>query len=195
MYRLLGSHYVGSVDVEVDSLENMPLAQESAKAFMMKLKRIPNIPGNEDAFKIWNAADLQQTMNEQIKTMGLLLSCIAGISLFVGGIGIMNIMLVSVTERTREIGLRKAVGARRFDILSQFLIEAAAVGLLGGAMGVLLGKGLTLMITAFAGWEVIVTPGSVILAFAISAGVGIVFGIIPAWKASRLSPILALRYE
>jgi ABC-type antimicrobial peptide transport system permease subunit len=127
--------------------------------------------------------------------MTILLSCIAGISLLVGGIGIMNIMLVSVTERTREIGLRKAIGARRFDILSQFLIEAAAVGLLGGAIGITLGKILTFLITHFAGWDTIITPFSVILSFFFSAIVGIVFGLWPAIKASKLSPILALRYE
>jgi len=195
MYRLLGWRFVGSVDVEVDNMQNMPIVQESAKSFLMKLKHIPSIPGNEDAFKIWNAADLQETLNKQIGTMTILLSCIAGISLFVGGIGIMNIMLVSVTERTREIGLRKAIGARRFDILSQFLIEAAAVGLLGGVLGIALGDSLTILITRVMGWDTIVTLTSIILASSISAIVGILAGIIPAWKASRLSPILALRYE
>jgi len=127
--------------------------------------------------------------------MTLLLSVIASISLLVGGIGIMNIMLVSVTERTREIGLRKAIGARRSDILWQFLIEAVVVSLVGGILGILLAVLITVTLSAVSGWTTTITASSVMLAFFFSAGVGIVFGIYPARKAARLNPIDALRYE
>jgi len=120
---------------------------------------------------------------------------VAAISLLVGGIGIMNIMLVSVTERTKEIGLRKAVGARRLDILSQFLIEAMTISLMGGMVGILTGWGAARIVSLFAGWQTIITPFSVTVSFVFSALVGIVFGLWPAIKASKLSPILALRYE
>jgi len=127
--------------------------------------------------------------------MTLLLSAVAGVSLVVGGIGIMNIMLVSVTERTREIGLRMAVGARGKDILAQFLIEAVTLSLLGGAVGVLLGFGATWAVGQFAGWQVVMSPDAVLLAVGFSALVGIFFGYYPARRASRLLPIAALRYE
>jgi macrolide transport system ATP-binding/permease protein len=140
-------------------------------------------------------ADIQATLSASTQIMTILLASIAAISLFVGGIGIMNIMLVSVTERTREIGLRKAIGARRIDILSQFLIESVAVSLLGGVMGIILGWIIKFLVSEFAGWPTIVTETSVLMAFGFSFLVGIVFGIWPAYKASRLSPILALRYE
>jgi len=153
------------------------------------------MPGNEDAFQVRNLSDIQATLSATTNIMTLLLTCIAGISLFVGGIGIMNIMLVSVTERTREIGLRKAIGARRFDILSQFLIESVGVSLMGGIFGILLGWVVTLLVSQFAGWPTIITPWSIGLATVFSALVGVVFGLWPALKASRLSPILALRYE
>jgi len=142
-----------------------------------------------------NMADIQATLSATTQIMTILLSSIAAISLLVGGIGIMNIMLVSVTERTREIGLRKAIGARRFDILSQFLIESAAVGLAGGAMGILLGWIAVLIISKFAGWAAIVTLGAVVMATFFSLLVGVLAGLWPAVKASKLSPILALRYE
>ena len=135
------------------------------------------------------------TVQETTQTFSLLLGIVATISLLVGGIGIMNIMLVSVSERTREIGLRKAVGAARRAILSQFLIESAVLSTIGGFIGVVLGVSVSLILSHFAGWAAIVTPQAVILAFMFSASVGVVFGFWPARKASLLSPIEALRYE
>ena len=125
--------------------------------------------------------------------MGILLSSVAAISLLVGGIGIMNIMLVSVTERTREIGLRKAVGARRFDIGIQFLIETIVISLTGGLLGAVAGSGIALGFSIFLGWETLVTPGSLVLALGFSCSVGMIFGLYPARIASALSPIDALR--
>ena len=132
---------------------------------------------------------------ERTKTMTTLLSSIAAVSLLVGGIGIMNIMLVSVTERTREIGLRMAVGATPFDVLRQFLLEAVVLSLLGGLIGIGVGLGGALALAHFAHWPLIVSPTAVLVACAVSAAVGIFFGYYPAWKASRLDPIEALRYE
>jgi len=139
--------------------------------------------------------DIKDTLETTTKTMSLLLGSIAAISLLVGGIGIMNIMLVSVSERTREIGLRKAIGANNKDIMVQFLIEAILMSFIGGVAGVLLGIGIAVLITFFAGWAVRVSSYSVILATAFSLIVGMVFGILPAQKASKLDPIEALRYE
>lgn len=195
MHRLFGKLYVSSVDVEADSTEDTGPASDAVKNFMLKQKHIPALPGSENAFQVRNMADIQATLSASTQIMTVLLSSIAAISLLVGGIGIMNIMLVSVTERTREIGLRKAIGARRVDILSQFLIESVVVSLLGGLFGILLGWGFSQIIHLSLNWPTIVTPTSVIVSTVFSALVGVVFGIWPAYKASRLSPILALRYE
>src|SRR5262249_30433644 len=127
--------------------------------------------------------------------MAALLLCVALISLIVGGVGIMNIMLVSVTERTREIGLRMAVGARAVDILRQFLVEAGVLWLLGGAIGILFGRGASWLVQVLLGWPTEVSLPAIVAAVVVSATVGVVFGYYPAWKASRLDPIEALRYE
>lgn len=195
LHRLFGRQYVSQVDIEVDKIEDSDACGDEAKALMMELTNIPNLPGNENAYMVRNMADVQAMFTNMTKIMTLLLSFVAGISLLVGGIGIMNIMLVSVTERTKEIGLRKAIGARRFDILSQFLIEAMTISLMGGAAGIISGWGASVAISMIAGWETIITALSVIISTFFSALVGIAFGLWPAYKASRLSPILALRYE
>ena len=155
-----------------------------------------NIEDPEDGgFGAFNQAEASEKADESTKIFSMLLGGIASISLVVGGIGIMNIMLVSVTERTREIGIRMAVGARGLDILTQFLVEAVVISLLGGALGVLLGYGLCNVIASFAGWPPIMSPESVILAFGTSAFIGIFFGFYPALSASKLDPIEALRHE
>ena len=128
-------------------------------------------------------------------TLSALLASIAAVSLLVGGISIMNIMLVSVTERTREIGLRKAIGARKADILSQFLAESVVVSAIGGLMGIALGWLITVVLSSLAGWNTVVSPTSVMLAFFFSSGIGVIFGIYPARKASHLNPIDALRHD
>ena len=149
----------------------------------------------ENPFQIRNLAEIQDAVSETSKVMSLLLSSIASIALVVGGIGIMNIMLVSVTERTREIGLRKALGARRNDIMSQFLIEALIISFFGGCLGIALGAGAGYLAERYAGMPVLFTRESIYMAFGFSAIIGILFGIWPARKAALLNPIEALRYE
>jgi macrolide transport system ATP-binding/permease protein len=194
MRRLLGKDYIDSVDIEVASAAEIPSVEESLKALMLSRHKVP-VSQQQDAFEIRNMADIQAAMSQTSATMSYLLAVIAAVSLLVGGIGIMNIMLVSVTERTREIGLRKAVGACRTDILVQFLAEALVVSLVGGAAGVLCGWGLAVGLAHFAGWATYISPASVILAFSFAAGIGIVFGLYPAWRAAILQPIDALRSE
>jgi ABC-type antimicrobial peptide transport system permease subunit len=139
--------------------------------------------------------EITKTLASTTELMGMLLLFVAAISLIVGGVGIMNIMLVSVTERTREIGLRMAVGARSYHILRQFLVEAVVLCLVGGAMGILLGRGASILVRYRMRWPTEASLPAIIAAVAVSAGVGMVFGFYPAWKASRLDPIEALRYE
>ena len=192
MYRLLGKNYVDYIDIEAASADQLPPIIEEAKQLMLARHRVPPAL-SQDAFEVRNLADIQTTMAESSRTMSFLLAAIAGISLLVGGIGIMNIMLVSVTERTREIGRRKAVGATPKAILIQFLIESVILSLVGGIIGTSLGVGIGLILNNFLPVH---TPiWAVLIAFGVSALVGVVFGVVPARKASRLSPIEALRYE
>lgn len=193
MYRLLGKQYVDMFDVEVQSPALMDSAQAAIRELIIRRQRLTG--ENRDSFQIRNMAEIQQTLESTTRTMTALLGSIAAISLLVGGIGIMNIMLVSVTERTREIGLRKAIGARRADITSQFLIESVVMTLIGGGIGILTGFTVAVTLSAFAGWSTRVTGGSVVLAAVFSAVVGILFGWWPARQAAALDPIRALRYE
>jgi macrolide transport system ATP-binding/permease protein len=193
MKRLLGKDYVDEIDMEIKDPNQVDLVQTEVLDLMMKRHRVPT--SQTDPFQIRNMADVQAALTESSKTMGWLLASIAAISLLVGGIGIMNIMLVSVTERTREIGLRKAVGARRRDILSQFLIEAVVVSLAGGLVGILLGCLITFAMSSLAHWATSVSIDAILLSTLFSASIGVVFGIWPARKAAALSPITALRYE
>ncbi|MEN0058208.1 MAG: ABC transporter permease [Bdellovibrio sp.] len=194
MYRLFGKTYVDMLEVEVDAAENISATEEEVTAILSSSHKVP-LSQQSDAFQIRNMAELQSALQESSQTMSLLLSSIAAISLLVGGIGIMNIMLVSVTERTKEIGLRKAIGACRRDILTQFLSESVVISLTGGLAGIALGWMITWGLSLALGWGTSISWGAVALAFIFSAAIGVVFGVYPAYKASRLNPIEALRFE
>jgi len=189
-----GTQTISQVNLQVTSAADMDLAQAQVTA-ILRTRR--GLSASQDAdFTVQNQADIVSTISETTGTFTTLLGSIAAISLLVGGIGIMNIMLVSVTERTREVGLRKAVGAKRGDILLQFLAEAIVLSVLGGLIGVALGIGGAQLITPLLGYsQALVTPQSVALALAVSLGIGIFFGLYPANRAAALNPIDALRYE
>lgn len=194
MRRLMGENNVDYIEVEVDKPENMPQVEDSLMSLFNTIRRIPEAK-QEDAFIIRNMADVQQAVESTIGAISLLLSSIAAISLLVGGVGIMNIMLVSVTERTKEIGLRKALGARAQDILAQFLSESVVVSVIGGFLGVALASLISLTINILGGWATTITIQSVLLAVIFSSTIGIVFGVYPARKAAQLNPIDALRSD
>ena len=195
MRRVLNRQYLDNILVRCTTPEMMPLAQEQISSFLRNRHHLPPpFPDNDD-FRIRSQTDLLQTQQSVTGTMTMLLSLVAVISLVVGGIGIMNIMLVSVTERTREIGIRKAIGATPRDILLQFLIEASIISLLGGLIGIALGVIGSILLSAVAGWSTIVNSTAIFAAVVVSAGVGIFFGIYPAAKAAALNPIDALRFE
>jgi putative ABC transport system permease protein len=184
---------VNSISIKVYAGEDMTEAEAQIRTLLRDRHRLQ--PYQEDDFWIRNLSEVLQTQEESSKVMTYLLAAIASVSLLVGGIGIMNIMLVSVTERTREIGLRMAVGARGRDILTQFLVEAVTLSLIGGLVGIAVGIVSSNVISYLAEWHTILAPGSIVLAFGFAAGIGIFFGFYPARKASRLDPIDALRYE
>ena len=193
MKRLTGDKHLRCINVQISSSDRMALAQEQISNLLRQRHRVPT--GRDSDFSIMNQKEIADTVGSISQVITLLLGSIASMSLVVGGIGIMNIMLVSVTERTREIGIRVAIGAQGSDILLQFLIEAVTLSLFGGAIGVLLGIGASRLTAVIAGFDAIVSPGSVVLAFSVSAAIGIFFGFYPARKAASLDPIEALRYE
>jgi putative ABC transport system permease protein len=193
--KLMGTTAVGSILASAASNEEVGIAQNEITALLRQRHRISKAAGQDDDFMIRSQTEMLQQAAAQSRTMSTLLWSIAGVSLLVGGIGIMNIMLVSVTERTREIGVRMAIGAKGGDIRAQFLVEAVALAITGGAAGIGLGVGIQRFVARVAGWPVALEPTAIGLAFAFSAVVGIAFGFYPALKASRLDPIEALRYE
>ena len=193
MKRFAGVTMLRSINVQAASAEQMAEVQNGIAELLRQRHRIQ--PGRDDDFMMRNQQEIAEAMSATTEVMTALLAAIASVSLLVGGIGIMNIMLVSVTERTREIGIRMAVGARGRDILLQFLIEAVALSSTGGLLGIGLGIGGARLITMIKQWPTLISPNSVIIAFAFSAAVGVFFGFYPARKASQLDPIDALRYE
>jgi putative ABC transport system permease protein len=195
MRRVLNRTNIDSISIRCTSQDMMPLAQEQISNYLRNRHKLqPPFPDNDD-FMIFSQTELLKSQQSVTDTMTSLLSAVAVISLVVGGIGIMNIMLVSVTERTREIGIRKAIGATPRDILLQFLIESSIISLIGGIIGIGLGVGGSSILSQVAGWNTIVNPTAIIAALVVSGGVGIFFGIYPASKAAALHPIEALRYE
>jgi ABC-type antimicrobial peptide transport system permease subunit len=194
--RVLGSAILGSVDMiwaSARSPAEIGAARKQSEALLRERHRIQ--PGQDDDFTVRDLSEMAQASQAASLVMTRLLLLVASISLLVGGIGIMNILLVSVTERTREIGVRMAVGAKSRHILLQFLVEAIALSLAGGLMGAALGVGVAWLVSALAGWPTLISPAAVAGAVAFSAAVGVFFGFYPARKAARLDPIAALRYE
>ena len=192
MYRVLGKDYLSGIFIEVASPSLVDQAKITISDLIRKSHRLKD---DDDTFNIRDMTEIQKMLKSTTETMSLLLGSIAAISLLVGGIGIMNIMLVSVTERTREIGLRKAIGARKNDIMLQFLIESVGMTISGGFIGILAGIGISLILALFAGWAVKTSLVSVLLATTFSALIGIFFGLWPARKAASLKPVEALRFE
>ncbi len=191
--KLLGIRHLRRIEVSAESKEVTPEVQDAITDLMRVRHKITG--AKLDDFRIRNRTEIVEAANEAASTLGYLLAGIAGVALIVGGIGIMNIMLVSVTERTREIGVRLAVGARKRDIRRQFLTEAMVLSLLGGAAGIIAGACASLGLSYFGDWQIVISTGSVLLAFVFSAAIGVFFGFQPANRAARLNPIEALRYE
>jgi putative ABC transport system permease protein len=191
--KFRGITFIQNITVSAASADNIKKVASDIEALLRVRHKIQ--PGDNDDFMVRTLEDIAAVRTEATKTMTALLASIAGVSLLVGGIGIMNIMLVSVTERTREIGLRLAIGARGRDVLMQFLVEAVVLSLLGGTIGIGLGYGLSRSLTQFLQWPTFVSPDAVAISFGFAAGIGIFFGFYPARKASALDPIEALRYE
>jgi putative ABC transport system permease protein len=190
---LAKSRSVGSIQIKIREGADSKLAEEKVRDLLRQRHRLQ--PGQDDDFTLRNMTEILQAREDSSRVMALLLAAVASVSLLVGGIGIMNIMLVSVTERTREIGLRRAVGARAGDILRQFLIEAITLSLIGGLVGVLLGSAGAWLVGDLAGWPIQLSASATLLSVSFAAAIGIFFGYYPARKAARMSPIEALRHE
>jgi putative ABC transport system permease protein len=191
--KLTGNTWYSFVMCSAVSKDASFAAQQQIEALLRDRHRIR--PGQDDDFFVRNMADVADLQDQSSAVFTYLLASIASVSLLVGGIGIMNIMLVSVTERTREIGIRMAIGATEEDVQRQFLIEAMVLSMLGGAIGIMLGVGSSFIITNVLGWAVLISPWAILAAALFSMGVGVFFGYYPARKAARLDPIEALRYE
>ena len=194
--KLFGTQFPGMVriiTVKAESAESLQAAEQQITELLRQRHRIGQKQDND--FTVRNLTQLMQAREASARVMTLLLGAIASVSLLVGGIGIMNIMLVSVTERTREIGIRMAVGAKTWDIRLQFIIEAFLLSLVGGIIGIITGVSTSVTLSNLSGWPTVVSPVSIFLAFGFSGLIGVFFGFYPAYKASLLNPIDALRYE
>ncbi|MCH4167461.1 MAG: ABC transporter permease [Megasphaera sp.] len=191
--RLMGITYVRSINIQVSSSDKIDAVQSQVETLLRQNHHIAT--GKDNDFTVRNLTSLMETMTSTTTMLTIFLGSIAAISLLVGGIGIMNIMMVSVTERTREIGIRKALGATFQNIMTQFLIESVVIGVIGGLLGVTIGVGCSLAIAKFTSLNTVITAAPIIISFAFSVGIGLFFGIYPAKKAARLDPIDALRYE
>ncbi len=192
-FRVTGNEFVQTISAKVSESSTIPMAMLDIERVLRREHGI--LPGKDNDFSIMNRKQFAESRQEATEVFTYLLAGIAGVSLIVGGIGIMNIMLVTVTERTREIGVRKAMGATKGNILLQFLVESTILCLLGGMLGVALGIGASALLAKYAGWQTVVTSGSAVMAFGFSAAIGMIFGIWPAKRAAALDPIDALRHE
>ena len=191
--RLMGITYIRTINIQASSADQIEPVQAQVEVLLRQRHHI--VGDKEDDFTVRNLTSLMEVMKTNTTTLTLFLGSIAAISLIVGGIGIMNIMMVSVTERTREIGIRKALGATFQNIMMQFLIESVVIGVVGGLLGIFLGISLALVLGKFTQFYTVITASPIIISFAVSVGTGLFFGIYPARKAARLDPIEALRYE
>jgi putative ABC transport system permease protein len=191
-HKLVGEERIGLI---LTAVRDERLTQRAIAEITRVVRQNHRLKPGRDDFDVSSVEEMAELAFVLTDTLQLLVAVIASLSLAVGGVGIMNIMLVAVTERTREVGLRMALGATPANVLAQFLLEALVLALLGGLVGVSLGVGAAFGLALVAGWPVVVSPGTVLLAFGVAAGIGVFFGFYPAWKASRLDPIEALRYE